>query len=445
MSEIAEAAFQYQTALEKGDKQIVGVNTHPDSVTGELEIMRVSHEVETEQVAELVRRKAGRDEAAVTRSADGDGGGVAAPTPTWCRRCSTPYAPRRRSARSATPCAPSGASTASPPGSEPLARPATCARIGPMSAEQFSRPGAIDLSALRPPAGAWSGRPRPGRGAGGRRPGRRTRSTPPSRASRPTWSSRRCPTRWCWRCGRRAHRPAARPSTCSAGSPTAYGGRLAWPGSTSTPARSWRRPCRCGRCRTCSPCCAASRCRCSRAASTRSRPARPSTRSSRPRWPTASPDRRRRRPEPPSPSRRPPTRRGRAGRRPALRRGRRRPGGGRLRRRRGGVPARWSRPAPGDAEAAARLAQAQLMQRTDGVDADGGAGRGRRASRPTSTPSCWPPTWTLLGGHVGEAFDRVIALVPQIFGDDRERARRHLLGLFDAVGQRRPPGDGCSP
>ncbi len=66
MSEIAEAAFQYQTALEKGDKRIVGVNTLPDSVTGELEIMRVSHEVETEQVAELARRKAGRDDAAVS-------------------------------------------------------------------------------------------------------------------------------------------------------------------------------------------------------------------------------------------------------------------------------------------------------------------------------------------------------------------------------------------
>ena len=29
MSEIAEAAFNYQIALEKGEKKIVGVNTHP--------------------------------------------------------------------------------------------------------------------------------------------------------------------------------------------------------------------------------------------------------------------------------------------------------------------------------------------------------------------------------------------------------------------------------
>jgi methylmalonyl-CoA mutase N-terminal domain/subunit len=61
MSEIAEAAFQYQTALEKGDKKIVGVNCHEESVTHELEILRVSHEVETEQVRALGQRKAERD------------------------------------------------------------------------------------------------------------------------------------------------------------------------------------------------------------------------------------------------------------------------------------------------------------------------------------------------------------------------------------------------
>ena len=37
MSEIAEAAFQYQVALEKGDKKIVGVNVHTDSITHDLE------------------------------------------------------------------------------------------------------------------------------------------------------------------------------------------------------------------------------------------------------------------------------------------------------------------------------------------------------------------------------------------------------------------------
>jgi len=65
MSEIAEAAFQYQTALEKGDKKIVGVNCHEPSVTHDLEILRVSHEVEVEQVRELSARKAARDEGVV--------------------------------------------------------------------------------------------------------------------------------------------------------------------------------------------------------------------------------------------------------------------------------------------------------------------------------------------------------------------------------------------
>ncbi|HET7659292.1 MAG TPA: methylmalonyl-CoA mutase family protein [Oryzihumus sp.] len=66
MSEIAESAFQYQTALEKGDKRVVGVNCHTESVSHELEILRVSHEVEREQVRVLAERKAGRDDAAVS-------------------------------------------------------------------------------------------------------------------------------------------------------------------------------------------------------------------------------------------------------------------------------------------------------------------------------------------------------------------------------------------
>jgi methylmalonyl-CoA mutase, N-terminal domain len=65
MAEIADAAFQYQVALEKGDKKVVGVNTHTRTISGELEILRVSHEVEVEQVRTLAARRGGRDEAAV--------------------------------------------------------------------------------------------------------------------------------------------------------------------------------------------------------------------------------------------------------------------------------------------------------------------------------------------------------------------------------------------
>jgi methylmalonyl-CoA mutase N-terminal domain/subunit len=69
-SEIADSAFEYQIALEKGEKKIVGVNVHTASVSHELEILRVSHEVERDQVAELSRRREGRDMAAVRSALD---------------------------------------------------------------------------------------------------------------------------------------------------------------------------------------------------------------------------------------------------------------------------------------------------------------------------------------------------------------------------------------
>jgi methylmalonyl-CoA mutase, N-terminal domain len=68
MAEIADAAFEYQQKLEKGEKKIVGVNTLTDTVSGELEILRVSHEVEVEQCRVLAERKAQRDEDRVRRT-----------------------------------------------------------------------------------------------------------------------------------------------------------------------------------------------------------------------------------------------------------------------------------------------------------------------------------------------------------------------------------------
>ena len=68
MAEIAEAAFQYQVSVEKGDKRVVGVNVHTGGVDEPLEILRVSHEVEREQVRELGDRRAARDEARVQAS-----------------------------------------------------------------------------------------------------------------------------------------------------------------------------------------------------------------------------------------------------------------------------------------------------------------------------------------------------------------------------------------
>ncbi|HEX8759795.1 MAG TPA: methylmalonyl-CoA mutase family protein [Pseudonocardiaceae bacterium] len=66
--EIADAAFAYQQALEKGDKKIVGVNTLTESVTDQLEILRVSHDVELEQKRVLEQRRSQRDRSAVDRA-----------------------------------------------------------------------------------------------------------------------------------------------------------------------------------------------------------------------------------------------------------------------------------------------------------------------------------------------------------------------------------------
>ncbi|MFF5945918.1 methylmalonyl-CoA mutase family protein, partial [Streptomyces althioticus] len=83
--EIAESAFRHQQALEKGEKRIVGVNAHTGSVTGDLEILRVGHEVERDQVRTLGERRAKRDGTAVRAALDGllaaarDGSGMIEP------------------------------------------------------------------------------------------------------------------------------------------------------------------------------------------------------------------------------------------------------------------------------------------------------------------------------------------------------------------------------
>ena len=68
MAEIAEASFAYQRQLEKGEKKVVGVNCHTETVESPVEILRVSHEVERAQVRELAERRSGRDQAAVDAS-----------------------------------------------------------------------------------------------------------------------------------------------------------------------------------------------------------------------------------------------------------------------------------------------------------------------------------------------------------------------------------------
>jgi methylmalonyl-CoA mutase N-terminal domain/subunit len=64
-SEIADAAFRYQKQLEAGTKKIVGVNSHATDSDAELEILRISHEVEQAQNDRLAAYRGRRDAAAV--------------------------------------------------------------------------------------------------------------------------------------------------------------------------------------------------------------------------------------------------------------------------------------------------------------------------------------------------------------------------------------------
>lgn len=88
---------------------------------------------------------------------------------------------------------------------------------------------------------------------------------------------------------------------------------------------------------------------------------------------------------------------------------------------------------PGDVEAAAGLAMAKVLQRTDGVDLD--AARAAAAEAPDDVDAqTLVADLDLLGGHVDDAFSRLIELVRRTSEGDRDKARQHLIGLFAAVG-----------
>jgi putative thioredoxin len=92
---------------------------------------------------------------------------------------------------------------------------------------------------------------------------------------------------------------------------------------------------------------------------------------------------------------------------------------------------------PADAEAAAGLAMAQVLQRTAGVDLN--AARAAAAAQPDDVDAqTMVADLDLLGGHVDDAFNRLIDLVRRTSDADRDRARTHLIGLFGAVGNADP-------
>lgn len=92
---------------------------------------------------------------------------------------------------------------------------------------------------------------------------------------------------------------------------------------------------------------------------------------------------------------------------------------------------------PADSEAVAGLAMAQVLQRTDGVDLN--AARAAAAANPDDVAAqTLVADLDLLGGHVEDAFDRLIKLVSRTADADRNAARTHLIGLFGAVGNDDP-------
>jgi putative thioredoxin len=88
---------------------------------------------------------------------------------------------------------------------------------------------------------------------------------------------------------------------------------------------------------------------------------------------------------------------------------------------------------PADADAKAGLAQVGLMQRMQDVDAV--EVRQRAADEPSEVEAQLAAAdLDLTGGHVEDAFARVVAFIGRSAGEDRETARKRLLDLFDVVG-----------
>ena len=92
---------------------------------------------------------------------------------------------------------------------------------------------------------------------------------------------------------------------------------------------------------------------------------------------------------------------------------------------------------PADHEAVAGLAMAKVLQRTQGADLN--AARAAAAANPDDIDAqTLVADLDMLGGHVEDAFARLVELVRRTSGKERDRAREHLLGLFGAVGNDDP-------
>ncbi|HXZ78202.1 MAG TPA: tetratricopeptide repeat protein, partial [Streptosporangiaceae bacterium] len=91
---------------------------------------------------------------------------------------------------------------------------------------------------------------------------------------------------------------------------------------------------------------------------------------------------------------------------------------------------------PGHPIAAQGLAQVNLFRRVTSYDE--AAARRAAASSPDDVDAqSKVADLDLANGRVDDAFDRLLGVVRRTSGEDRDQARRHLIGLFDIF----PPGD----
>lgn len=88
---------------------------------------------------------------------------------------------------------------------------------------------------------------------------------------------------------------------------------------------------------------------------------------------------------------------------------------------------------PANTEAKLGLAQAELLQRVQGLDPQ--QVRKEAADRPADVAAqIAAADLDLVGGHVEDAFGRLVDTVKRTAGDDRNAARVRLLELFEVVG-----------
>ncbi|MEV5879124.1 tetratricopeptide repeat protein [Streptomyces sp. NPDC052101] len=92
---------------------------------------------------------------------------------------------------------------------------------------------------------------------------------------------------------------------------------------------------------------------------------------------------------------------------------------------------------PAHPEAKLGLAQAELLQRVQGFDPQ--KVRQEAAEKPKDVDAqIAAADLDLVGGHVEDAFGRLIETVQRTAGDDRDTVRRRLLELFEVVGPEDP-------